>query len=714
MSANPQTELTYSPSPVTPSPALAAPQPASRREWQWWGVGMVVVALFYAALLNPYWVPSGDGDLYVAIARNLALGNGLRFNGQAVNICPPGWPLVLAGLMKISPTFLCFKIFLVLCQTIQLGMWYWVLKRLVPIKIAVMAVGLTAILNHVYSLTFWTHTEALYCVISTGTALVALQLAEGRGKTRWRVALLLFLCFLCVFMRWAGTLQFVVIGAALLHRMPFWNVGSREVRRQWIIAGACAITLVGSLLLLRTKFKLTREQAVAAAEAGAVFESQEVEANTTTQVTEESKEVAVLNFRARELTLPEELWRRFNESGRWMSWLCWQPFRFTASVQGLASLDIIVGWIAMLVVLVPLIKGIARYHWIWVGTVAYCGVLMINWPNANARYLVPMAPLLMAGILIGAKEFFGPWSIRRKSVVWAVMVFAFAATLVSLVHLFTRYVVNPSAIWTVAGLLSLRLMLRGDDEEEYPLGTRWLRNTFVATVILCNLVLYGIDVSVFRSGDFYAKYEAGFNSEIISICHYLNQVELENKELSVSERYVNFNRPRKSKFSTRAAVLLTDRTVLSVRDKQAGSPPKADLLKWITTQRSKPVLARAVAQGDLSFKTIRAFYLDQRPNVPWRVWHFKLSREFNQKLIKDPLGPDSGGWKLFELKLEQIPPSTQPTTKPATAPAKPRPVRPGASQPSTRPSQPPHEWKRTVIPIVVPQINGWPTRVPGM
>lgn len=712
MTANSQTKssVLYQPTPVQAFPAVALCPPATRAEWQWWGVGLTLIGIFYAALVNPYWVPSGDGDLYLAIGRSLALGNGLRFNGQAVNICPPGWPLVLAGLMKISPTFLCFKVFLILCQTLQLGMWYWVLKRLVPVKLAVMGVALTAILNHVYSLTFWTHTEALYCLIATGATLVAMQLAEGKSGRRWRIALLLFLCFMCVFIRWAGTLQFVIIAAALLHRMPFWNLRQPAVRRQWYIAIACAVTLVGSLVLLRSKFKLTRAQAQAAAEAGAVFESQESEAVPPAQVTEESKEVAVLNFKVRELTLPEELWRRFNESGRWLSWLCWQPFRFTASVPRLASVDIVVGWIAMLVILVPLIKGTARFHWIWIGAVAYCSVLMINWPNANARYLVPIAPLLLAGIVMGAKEFFGPWRIRRKVVVAAVLVVLFIATAVTLVNVFTQFVLSPAALWTITGLVALRLMLRGDENEEYPLGTRWLRNTFVATVILCNLGLYGIDVSVFRSMDFYGRYEAGFNSEIISICHHLNQANLENKELAVSERYVNFNRPRKSKYSTRAAVLLTNRTVWSVRDKEAGSPPKTALLRWITTQRSKPVLARSISQGDLSFKTIRAFYLDQRPNIPWRVWHFKLSRDFNQQLVREPLGPDSGGWKLFELKLEQVPPSTQPTT----VPAKPKPQRPATTQPSTRPTQAPHEWKRTVLPIEVPRVTGWPTRVPGM
>src|SRR6185295_11272654 len=48
----------------------------------------------YALLQNRYWVPSGDSEVYISIARNIARGDGYTFNGQPVQMVPPGWPVV--------------------------------------------------------------------------------------------------------------------------------------------------------------------------------------------------------------------------------------------------------------------------------------------------------------------------------------------------------------------------------------------------------------------------------------------------------------------------------------------------------------------------------------------------------------------------------------------------------------------------------------------
>src|SRR5438105_12045866 len=76
--------------------AMALPRSAGR-------IGALVsavVALLYLLLYNPLWVPGGDSELYLAVARNLALHRGYLFNGQFVSISPPGWPFLLAGAMR--------------------------------------------------------------------------------------------------------------------------------------------------------------------------------------------------------------------------------------------------------------------------------------------------------------------------------------------------------------------------------------------------------------------------------------------------------------------------------------------------------------------------------------------------------------------------------------------------------------------------------------
>src|SRR5262245_47080308 len=65
-----------------------------------WVASTAVAALFFLALQNRYWIPGGDSEVYTSAARSIVLGQGYMFNGQAARIAPPGWPLLLAGVMK--------------------------------------------------------------------------------------------------------------------------------------------------------------------------------------------------------------------------------------------------------------------------------------------------------------------------------------------------------------------------------------------------------------------------------------------------------------------------------------------------------------------------------------------------------------------------------------------------------------------------------------
>ena len=99
----------------------------SPQAWRIW-IGVVAACLFlYLLTYNVYWVPGGDSELYVALARSLAQGNGYKFNGSHVSISPPGWPLLLAGVMKVWPTFAAMKLVALLCMVGSLSLWYWIL-----------------------------------------------------------------------------------------------------------------------------------------------------------------------------------------------------------------------------------------------------------------------------------------------------------------------------------------------------------------------------------------------------------------------------------------------------------------------------------------------------------------------------------------------------------------------------------------------------------
>src|SRR6478672_4285865 len=194
---------------VAPAPSRAVP--AEREAVRVWAITMAVIVAMYLLLVNPYWVPGGDSELYLAAGRSLALGEGYRFNGQHVNISPPGWPLVLAGVMKIHPTFAAIKLVTLFCMAGALSLWYWLLLRFTAPRIAALVTLATAVTSHVYSLSFWAHSDALFCLLALGAMVVACQINEGRPHVWWRVAALALLCAAATFVRWAAVLQWLLI-----------------------------------------------------------------------------------------------------------------------------------------------------------------------------------------------------------------------------------------------------------------------------------------------------------------------------------------------------------------------------------------------------------------------------------------------------------------------------------------------------------------------
>lgn len=651
---------------------------------------LFIVGVLYVAMYNPFWVPSGDGDLYVAIARSIVQGEGFKFNGQFVNICPPGWPLILAGVMLISPTFTAFKIVTIVSMLVSLGAWFFVLRRVASGRTAAGVVLLTGILVHVYSLTFWTHSEAVYCAISTLSLLLALQIAERKPGAPWRIALLIVLCAAGVFVRWAAFIQPAVLCAALLHESRFWKV---ESFKRWLVCGAVCLATFATFFAVRRALELTPQQELEQREAGAVFD--DVSAAPRASATADAKKVDMVNVAAtKDRSVAGELIRRGVESGTWLSWLFWQPFRFAAAVPALAWIGVVVGWIGIFACSAKLIDAFRQRQWLWWGVAAYVAALCINWPNANPRYLVPVAPLLLLAAIQGTKLLFigsiGAIS-RDRAILFAVIALAIVVSMFEAIVI-KRFEATMVA-WTLVAIWAMRYWSRSGGGDRPARVARVMVGAFVASIVLVNGGLFAIDVRVARSSDFYNRYEAGFNDDLVKACYQLQQLGLQDAELAVSERYVNLGRARKSKYAVRAAVLLTGKSVQTIRDKWAGEP-KAELLRW--AQRRKV-----------------QYYLDQRPNVPWRLWHFVLPRELNQKLVKGPLGDDSGGWTLYKINIAACPvlPPSQPTNFiQETVGANLRidwPTAPLATAPAT-------EYRRTVEKVALPQLKNWPSRVPGM
>lgn len=571
--ADPTSTLTA----VLVSPADAA-TPA-RGEWRTWSLVVLSLLAFYALLWNPHWVPGGDSDFYLAAARNLALGRGYTWNGTPVGIAPPGWPLVLAGALKISTAFGFLKLIPILCMTAFWGVSYWILRRFAPPKRVAMVILLCGNISHVYSLTFWLHSDALFCLLCGTAILLAMQINEGRAIA-WRIPVLLALCAASVAVRWLGVANWLLVAGALLRGRPIFTWNWRELRgrfieRRWVTLALAGMVTTGAFWELRTGTRAT---------AADNREMQEI-------VSEESKPYDLVPSNVHGESRKKQIrvaTVQFLGAGKWFSWLFWQPFRFGSASTALDVAASLVGALIGAIVLLTALRAIRRKEWIWPALAIYCAGLCFGWPNTNARYLVPLLPLLVLAVLDG---------IARLS---------------------------PAS----SGSRRRR-------------GVAILGTLFVASVVICNVALWAVDVWVAHASDFYARYEGGTNQDLIAAAHYLGQMQIHDDKIAVSSKYVNLNRAHSSHYGLRVMVLLSNHQIRDVDEKHslqpgAGQDTDKSLMRWCWGRDVE-------------------YYVYEPPVHPWRVWHFRVPAWLEDRLARDLPPPefssDGAGWQLWKVTL---------------------------------------------------------------
>ncbi|MGB7158623.1 MAG: hypothetical protein WBD40_11190 [Tepidisphaeraceae bacterium] len=594
---------------------------ARRRDRRVFGWTMAIVLAIFALLQNPYWVPAGDSEVYITVARNMARGDGYRFNGQPVAMVPPGWPAAMALVMKVSPYFMPLKLLAMGCMLGSLAIGFWICRRFLSPGWASVAIVSTALLTHVYQATFWLISEGLFCLFSSASLLIAMQISEGRDEDKvgwrswWRVGLLALMCALAVTVRWAGVLGVLLVVGALLERR--WRP---ELSRPWIAALVAVTVTLGT-------FKLIRDVQSAATAAGTGTLPVDLagggageEAGTAPPALADkfvSKQYELVTGTVAGATYTG----RFIGWGRWISWLYWQPFRAGASHLQIDFAAHVVGWVVIGLLLVTVGWGVAQRQWVWLMLLAYCGALAINWPNPNARYLVPIAFLLTAGVIRAAEAL---RSIGPK---------------------FHRVAIT-AGLWT-----------------------------FVVGTLLCNAVLWSIDVRVAHAKDFYGRYEAGINQTIIAACKHLSTRDLADGQIAVTPAYTNMGRRRPSPFALRATTMLTGKAIIQM-PKKWQIPPSTRLARWLNRNGVE-------------------YYLHQNPISPWRVWHFRVPDWWQQSMTGVPVEELEAGWKLYLV----VPGDAELPALPGVV------MSPIAEAVKVPPS---------LLPVDVPRSKDWPTRVPGL
>lgn len=489
-------------------PALTDTKPVShtRADWLTWAAVTGFLGLFYGLLLNIYWVPGGDSEVYIDIARSLATGKGYLWNGLPVAMVPPGWPWVMAGMMLIWPTFLGLKLLTLLSMLGAMSVGYWICRRFLSPGWSAGTVLLTGTLSYVYTLTFWLHADALFVLLTNLSILLAMQIREERPGLSWRIAALLLLSAMAVCVRWAGLLNWVILAAVLLE-----GELRPRINHRWIITAVCGLVIVGTFVSLRLALYVSPQELAAFRAAGGA-EGADVELILPEQVTAGDETFVASQYRVITATGGGNTGyaMRLASWGSWISFLLWQPLRLGVSVPAVWWASTLLGWTLILVMLAGTVEQVRRRQWLIGAVLLYSLALCLNWSLPNARYLVPIALLIILSVLLGTRAL-----LRWSTEVWQ-----------------QRWLIGARGVW-------------------------------IGSVAAVSLAMYVVDVRVMRSNDFYGVYEAGAYKPIIAIAQYLARSGVGDGQVAMSTLYVNMGRMRYSPTNLRAVSMLTDLRIVS-------------------------------------------------------------------------------------------------------------------------------------------------------
>jgi hypothetical protein len=201
------------------------------------------------------------------------------------------------------------------------------------------------------------------------------------------------------------------------------------------------------------------------------------------------------------------------------------------SIPWIGYLALALGWLTTICFILGTI-GILRSggSGIFWGVAAYVLGVEFVWPHIEARYLVPLLPLILLAVVRG---------------------------LAALAAVASRWL----------GMF------------------RALPGIFVLSVALCNLTTYAAEVAVARSADFYGRYEAGMSRSLIDAGAYLSRQSLAPRQIVVSLMYENLGLRRQNVYGMRVTVLLSGKEVAMLgAESSAGivdDPPGGILLDYL-------------------------------------------------------------------------------------------------------------------------------------
>jgi hypothetical protein len=572
-----------------------------------WLILIVLLGIVYGLMYNPYWAPGGGDDAaYMALARNLLNGDGYTFNGEPEGIIPPGWPLVLAAAMWISPTFALLNLLSIVFLLGMAATWYRIARRFAEPPAAFVIALLSTTLLAVHWSASHVHTEALFSLLLAVSLLLAFQISEGHGSA-WRVVVLGIAGGVLVSVRLAGLLAAPMLLGVVLSGQ--WRPARN---RAWLAAGLLAATMAGMFAFLRyapwqdlfpVQPKIGR--ATVSGPAGAQdgyaghgtvqagheslgADGQSVGAGHETMgnggqsagappaagpVNKSLHQPPMLRLSARSVG-------SLLGSGEWFAKLFW-PLGNVGQTAGAArAVATAVGTILIVPLLAILIAGTRRGQWLWCGMMLYCLYFILTWGVANERYLAPIAVLLVLGMYRGTQ--------------------------------------------ILAADLGLDLR-RG-------LG-RAVILLFLAGVFGYNLSTLAVNIWAARGSDFYGRYHAGAYKDLLAAGAWLNEHGVADDEIAVNTAASNVGAEWQSHpFGLRAMYLLTGRRIRLIPAEVCSTQPTDESIRWLQDRKIR-------------------YYLCRLPTSPWRIWHFRIP--WIQERVTGRPAVANPDWVLFHINKDR-------------------------------------------------------------
>ncbi|KPK65868.1 MAG: hypothetical protein AMK73_01700 [Planctomycetes bacterium SM23_32] len=524
----------------------------TRRDWHNCLLLVTILGLVYAALHNGRLVPGGGDDLfYLSVARNLARSGRYIWNGSPVTKVPPAWPLAISWLMRLSTLFAVLDLLPMLLCLLAAAIWYWVLRNFASPARSFTVALIGATLFHWHRSSCHFYSEAMFSPLLAGALLVALRIRDGKGGAR-RILLLVLLCASMVMVRYAAVLFWPVIAGALVSkqlRLP-WD---RRVLAAALTSLAFAGTFFGVWTALQTNAR--KELARLQAQLAELPEGSAGSAALQACASATDTDLAKRSRKLKRLTSPQiaTRLRQTLASGRWLARLLWPPTQLDRRWGALALVANTAGWALIALFLFAGLEAARNGEWIWMGEALHCAAFAALWSVPNGRYLAPTAPLLLLGIWRGAEEVSRlPWLAR-----------------------YSRHVCAANRV-------------------------------LLASVLLCNGLIWAFSAAVVHSERFQTLCMAGEYGELVAVAEFLTSNSLADGGLAIAPATSSGQRRYAwHRLASRTANLLTDRIVVTCPPGLAECPPNDELVRW-------------------AGKCAVRFYLGRAPSAPARQWHIRL------------------------------------------------------------------------------------------